>query len=81
MPDVVVGAEMRVAHPLYGEVVRAGVPRLRARALRLRLADVLSARARMTAGDALRIARLRLDAGAEFDVDVGLVAARAALRS
>jgi DNA-binding NarL/FixJ family response regulator len=75
------GAEVRVAHPLYAEVVRAGLQSLRARALRLRLADTLQARVPITPGDALRIARLRLDAGADLDPEVALVAAEAALHA
>ena len=33
------GAEVRLAHPLYGEAVRARLPPLRARSLRMRLVD------------------------------------------
>ena len=36
--------ELRLAHPLYGEVILAQLPRLRARVLRLRLADALARR-------------------------------------
>jgi DNA-binding CsgD family transcriptional regulator len=49
--------------------------------LRLRLAEALRARVPLTPGDALRMARLRLDAGAELEPEIGLVAARSALRA
>jgi DNA-binding CsgD family transcriptional regulator len=71
-------SEVRLAHPLYGEVVRRDMPVLRARLLRLQLAETLQARDPVTPGDALRVARLRLDAGAPVPPDLLLDAARAA---
>jgi DNA-binding CsgD family transcriptional regulator len=73
-PDAVV----RLAQPLYGEMLRAGLPVLRARSLRLALADTVQRRTPLTPDDALRIARWRLDAGAEVPPEHLLDAARAA---
>jgi DNA-binding NarL/FixJ family response regulator len=73
--------EVRLAHPLYGEAVRATLPPLRARSLRLQLVDVVEARDRFGAGDALRAARLRLDAGIALSPGLALNAARAANRA
>ena len=60
-PDSVI----RLSQPLYGEVLRAGLPVLRARTLRLQLAETVAHRSPLTPDDALRIARWRLDAGAD----------------
>jgi DNA-binding CsgD family transcriptional regulator len=64
---VVVGAqdghEVRLAHPLYGEVLAAELPVLRSRILRLRLAEAIQQRRPLTPDDALRASRWLLDAG------------------
>jgi DNA-binding NarL/FixJ family response regulator len=70
--------EVRLAHPLYGEAVRAILPPLRARSLRLRLVAALEMRAPLGPDDALRVARLLLDAGGRLPADLALDAARAA---
>jgi DNA-binding CsgD family transcriptional regulator len=70
------GGHVRLAHPLFGEVA---LPRLRGRRLRLRLAETLQRRVPLRDDDALRIARLLLDAGAEIPRALRLVAARAAI--
>lgn len=75
------GEDIGLAHPLYGEAVRLKLPPLRARMLRLRLADVLAARPGAGPETALRIARLRLDAGADLAPELELEAARAATRA
>jgi DNA-binding NarL/FixJ family response regulator len=75
------GGEVRLAHPLYGEAVRSTLPPLRARSLRLALVNVLEARPGFGPDDALRAARLRLDAGAELSPSLALRAARAANRA
>ncbi|HEY3774798.1 MAG TPA: LuxR C-terminal-related transcriptional regulator [Solirubrobacteraceae bacterium] len=72
---------LRLAHSLYGEAVRASLPELRARAKRLRLVDVLEARRTFGPDEALRVARLRLDAGAALPGELTLEAARAANRA
>jgi DNA-binding CsgD family transcriptional regulator len=73
-PDAIV----RLAQPLYGEVLRADLPLIRARALRLKLAQTVEQRTPLTPADALRVARWRLEAGAELSPDHLLDAARAA---
>src|ERR1700733_2350622 len=72
------GTEVRLAHPLYGEAVRALLPPLRARILRLALVDVVEARSPFGPDDAVRAARLRLDAGVALPPALALTAARAA---
>lgn len=71
-------AEARLAHPLYGEVIRAGLPSLRAREARLRLAEIVQARGSRTPEDSLRLARWLTDAGEEISIELALKAARAA---
>ena len=68
----------RLAHPLYGEVVRGTMPMIRARAARLRLAELVQARPRRTPGDALRVARWLLDAGEPVEPGLAVEAAGAA---
>jgi DNA-binding CsgD family transcriptional regulator len=75
------GTEVRLAHPLYGEAVRATLPPLRGRGLRLRLVEALKGRAPLTSVDALRVARLLLDSGASLPADLALDAAEAANRA
>jgi DNA-binding CsgD family transcriptional regulator len=75
------GDEVGLAHPLYGEAVRATLPPLRARSLRLALIDVVEARSPFGPDNALRAARLRLDAGVALPVGLALDAARAANRA
>ncbi len=59
--------EVRLAHPLHGEVVRAAMPRLRARAILLAEAERLEASNPDPGPAALRIAVWRLDAGGRPD--------------
>ena|SRR5215469_2868503 len=69
--------EVHLAHPMYGKVIRAVMPRSRARTLLLAEADRLEA---TNPGDpaALRIAMWRLDAGERPDTDVLIRGARLA---
>ncbi len=76
--DVGPRVEVRLSHPLYGELLREQLPTLRGRELRRQLADVVTRRAHLTPDDALRIARWRLDAGEEVPPDLLIDAARAA---
>ena len=88
--DAVAGAEshglvtverieaVRLAHPLYGEVLRASMPVLRAVAARRELARLVSERPDRDLDDALRIARWLLDAGEPIPQPLLLTAARAA---
>ena len=65
---IAVGAgEVRLAHPLHGKVVRAAMPRLRARAILLAEAGRLEALDPALGPAALRIAVWRLDAGGRPD--------------
>ncbi|MEZ0294289.1 MAG: AAA family ATPase, partial [Solirubrobacteraceae bacterium] len=75
---VVDGDEARLAHPLYGDAVRAELPVLRARQLRMRAAGALQQRDPFTPGDALGVARLVLDAGGRIPPALVLDAGRAA---
>jgi DNA-binding CsgD family transcriptional regulator len=70
--------DVRLAHPLYGDVLRARIPRLRSRSLRLRLATALQERAPLAPDDALRVVRLLLDAGAPIPPALLIDASRAA---
>lgn len=71
-------AEVRLSHPLYGEVIRAALPALRARDTRLRLANTVQARGALEPEDTLRLARWLIDAGETIPVDLMLQAGRAA---
>jgi DNA-binding NarL/FixJ family response regulator len=75
------GHTVRLAHPLYGEVLRDALPALRARDLRLRLAAVVTERRPVSSEDALRIARWLLDAGAPIATPLLVEAAGAANRA
>jgi DNA-binding CsgD family transcriptional regulator len=71
-------AEVRLAHPLYGEAVRATLGTVRGRRARLQLAEKAQARGRLSPGRALRLARWLLDAGEPVPTRALLDAARAA---
>jgi DNA-binding NarL/FixJ family response regulator len=71
-------ADVRLAHPLYGDVIRVEMPVLRARRHCVRLAEVIRQREPLTPEDALRAARLLMDAGAEIPQELLLDAADAA---
>jgi DNA-binding CsgD family transcriptional regulator len=70
--------QVRLSHPLYGEVVRARTPILHATALRLRLAETVRADRLARPGDALRVATWLEEAGAPIDQPLLLAAAREA---
>jgi DNA-binding NarL/FixJ family response regulator len=71
-------AEVRLSHPLYGEVIRASLPTLRAREARLALVRTVQARPSMEPEDILRLARWLIDAGETIPSELMLQAARAA---
>ena len=71
-------AKARLAHPLYGEAVRAALGAVRGRRIRLRLAGIVQARRHLTPDLALRVARWLLDAGERVPALRLLDAARAA---
>jgi DNA-binding CsgD family transcriptional regulator len=55
--------ELRLAHPLFGESVRAGMPATRGSTLQRRLADALEATGLRRSGDLLRYAVWRVESG------------------
>jgi DNA-binding CsgD family transcriptional regulator len=55
--------ELRLAHPLHGEVVRARMPPTRVAALQARVADALEATDLRRSGDLIRFAVWRLESG------------------
>jgi DNA-binding CsgD family transcriptional regulator len=57
------GVEVRMAHPIYGDVIRATLPTLRARAIARALAGLIESRDSGSAEDLLRIGRWRLLGG------------------
>ena len=68
----------RLGHPVYGDVLRAGLPERRRRALATRLADLVTATGARRHDDVLRIATWRLAAGQFDDPDLFWAGARAA---
>lgn len=70
--------EVATAHPLYGEVLRADMPALRLRRLRLALARALEGAVNPSAHDLVRAATWRLDSDQADDPQRLLAAARAA---
>lgn len=65
--------QVRPAHPLYGDVIRAGMPAPRVLELRTELAAAYEAAGRLGA-DLLRVVTWRLDAGRDEDPDLLLAA-------
>ena len=63
----VADGQVRLAHPLHAKVVRAAMPKLRARAVLLAQAERLAAASAAPGPSELRIAVWRLDAGAQPD--------------
>ena len=72
--------EVRPAHPLYGEVVRAQVSPLRVRRIHVRLADAIEATGARRAGDLLQILTWRLEAGVPSPPELLTQAARHAIQ-
>jgi DNA-binding CsgD family transcriptional regulator/tetratricopeptide (TPR) repeat protein len=70
--------QCRLSHPLYGQVLRDTVPSLRARRLLLGQVERVEGRAEPQHGDALRIARWRLEATGTADPALLVEAARLA---
>jgi DNA-binding CsgD family transcriptional regulator/tetratricopeptide (TPR) repeat protein len=59
--------DVRLAHPLYAEVVNSGLPMLRARSIRRILTDALQRTGARRAPDQVSLATWSLDAGLEVD--------------
>ncbi|HVL07052.1 MAG TPA: LuxR C-terminal-related transcriptional regulator [Acidimicrobiales bacterium] len=72
--------EARLGHPLYGEVLRAGVPAMRARRVSGIVAALVARGGARRHDDALRLGACALAAGGPFEPDVMLAAAGAARR-
>jgi DNA-binding CsgD family transcriptional regulator len=70
--------EVRLAHPLYGEGIRNGMPVLAARAARRTLARIIEQAGMPGPQDALRVAVWRLDSGLQADVGLLLRGGRQA---
>ncbi|HTU84786.1 MAG TPA: LuxR C-terminal-related transcriptional regulator [Solirubrobacteraceae bacterium] len=71
-------AEIRLAHPLYAETVRASLGSLRGNRARLRLAETVQSQDQLSPDRALRVARWLTDAGERVPKATLLDAARAA---
>ncbi|MBO0836850.1 MAG: hypothetical protein J2P28_15275, partial [Actinobacteria bacterium] len=71
---------VRVAHPLYAEVLRKGIPRLRAKALLRELADGMEAVEGRRPEGILRSSVLRLESGDRIATDRAVAAAQWALQ-
>ena len=69
---------MAVAHPLYGEAVRAAMPALRRRRVLRIVADAVEAAGMRRPDDLVRVATWRLDAGQPVDPHLLTTAARRA---
>ncbi len=68
---------VRVAHPLYGELITAQTPVSWSRAHRARLAELVAARPERSPADSVRIAQWLSDAGEAVPADTLLAAAKA----
>jgi DNA-binding CsgD family transcriptional regulator len=77
--EVSAGAgEVRLAHPMYADALRAALPALRARGLRVRLADALLRRDQLTTEDTVRVVRMLQDAHAPIPAALLVQGAEAA---
>jgi DNA-binding CsgD family transcriptional regulator len=70
---------VRLAHPLYGEVLRAGLTALGLRRVQRELADMVDAHGARRREDVLQVARWRVGSGGTLPADRLLRAARLAL--
>jgi DNA-binding winged helix-turn-helix (wHTH) protein/DNA-binding CsgD family transcriptional regulator len=70
---------LRLAHPLYGEVLSSQLPELRRRAIRRRLADLVERHGARRREDRVRVVLWRLDSGGTVEPRRALQAARLAL--
>jgi DNA-binding NarL/FixJ family response regulator len=75
------GNLVRLAHPLYGDVVRNELPMLRRRQRLLCLAETVQRREPRVPDDTIRIARWLLDAGATMPTPLLVEAAHAATQA
>jgi DNA-binding CsgD family transcriptional regulator len=70
--------QIRLAHPLYGDVLRATMPTLRGRSIARALAEAVEATGARRREDALRVATWRLDGGGPANHQTMLAAATTA---
>lgn len=70
---------VRLAHPLYGEVLRAHLPRTRKRRLHRQLAEAIEADPARAERQAVRLGMWRLESGGDADPRLLAVAARQAV--
>ena len=70
--------EVYLAHPLYGEIVRTRLGRLRSRAVLRSLAEVVERYGAHRRGDLLRMATWQLESGSATNPDMLIAAARQA---
>lgn len=70
---------VRLSHPLYGEVLRAGLSPLRLRRIQGELADLVEARGTLRREDVVQLAMWRVASGGEVSSDCLLRAGRLAL--
>jgi len=73
--------QARLAHPLYGEVLRRNTPAIRARNVCRRLAEAVTATGIRRADDVLRVATWSLDAGGACDAAILIAASRRATQT
>ncbi len=78
LTDATDASPVRIGHPLFGEVIRAELPPLRARLLREQLITAFAARADLDPRDLLRLTRWQLDAGQSPSVPQLIAAAQTA---
>jgi DNA-binding NarL/FixJ family response regulator len=71
-------AQARIAEPLYAELIAAQMPASRGREHRVELAELVSTREHLSAGDRVRVALWLTDAGGPVAMETLLEAARAA---
>ncbi len=70
------GTQVGLAHPLFGEVVRADMPTLQSSEIRRRLADAFQAHPELGPENTLRVATWRAESGDRSDPDVLVEGAR-----
>jgi len=70
--------EVRLADPVYGEILRGSIGRVRLRRLSRTLVDAVTATGLRRADDGTRLVRWQIDAGIPPDLDVVLVGLRLA---
>ncbi len=76
--DSTAEAEVSLSHPLYGEVIRAGLPAFRRRQAQLELAAAIRQRTHVQPRDLIRMARWLAEAGEDMPSETLLEAAQAA---